>query len=133
VTELPIRVQAPPSEMGEESSGTFGLPAAVALIMGFAAEKHNVSVPPLWEDWQTSGLEQSEVAGHGSAGFRFALLREGRPNDPAMFRTSLPGWQVGDKFLTANRERLRIVEVRPVNNPVAREKFDALWVVERLG
>ena len=44
--------------------------------------------------------------------FRFLLrLEDGEPNDPAVFVTVIPTWTVGETFLVAPHQRLRIVAV----------------------
>jgi len=44
--------------------------------------------------------------------FRFLLrLEDGEPNDPAVFVTVIPAWTVGETFLVAAHQRLRILAV----------------------
>jgi hypothetical protein len=64
--------------------------------------------------------------------FRFLLVLEnGEPNDPAVFVSAVPNWTVGETFLLAGGERLRIVAIdTDIDDELVERGINAVFTVE---
>jgi hypothetical protein len=64
--------------------------------------------------------------------FRFLLkLEDGEPNDPAVFVSAVPNWEVGQTFLTGRGDEWRILAIdTEIDDELVERGFNAVFAVE---